>query len=309
MAILMAGGERDPNLAALIASAERLRVPVIDLRVPVGSSPRFHWDLLAGKLSLEGQKVSPVAAFTRLDIFAAMEDGRPEVSRRALGWEQAVSGYLMAEGVFHLNREIVPRAYNKPAALMLAAREGLRIPTTVVSNDLGHFEVEARSDHIAKPVAGGGFCVELGQAIRASDAGGTRAPMPAILQERLGAPEVRIYVIGGAAMAFEMRSPSLDYRVRQDADVILLEDVPAKEVGGLRRLMAKLRMDFGAADFKTDPATGELVFLELNTSPMFARFDYASEGRVSAFLLEALLEGGRREKRPEALAVGAVGQR
>ncbi len=45
--------------------------------------------------------------------------------------------------------------------------------------------------------------------------------------------------------------------------------------------MAELQMDYGAADFKTDPETGELVFLELNSSPMFARFDLEINGQLS----------------------------
>jgi D-alanine-D-alanine ligase-like ATP-grasp enzyme len=47
-------------------------------------------------------------------------------------------------------------------------------------------------------------------------------------------------------------------------------------------------MDFGAADFKTDPDTGQLVFLELNTSPMFARFDLVSGGQLCAAMVHEL---------------------
>jgi len=44
-------------------------------------------------------------------------------------------------------------------------------------------------------------------------------------------------------------------------------------------------LDFGAADFKTDPDAGELVFLELNTSPMFARFNEVSQGTTLCRML------------------------
>jgi len=53
-------------------------------------------------------------------------------------------------------------------------------------------------------------------------------------------------------------------------------------------LMTVLGLDFGAADFKTDPADRALVFLELNTSPMFARFDYTAGGQLTAAILEEL---------------------
>jgi hypothetical protein len=48
----------------------------------------------------------------------------------------------------------------------------------------------------------------------------------------------------------------------------------------LRVLMSDFQMGFGAADFKTDASIGALVFLELNTSPMFARFDSQCDGAL-----------------------------
>ena len=53
--------------------------------------------------------------------------------------------------------------------------------------------------------------------------------------------------------------------------------------------MSALHMDFGAADFKTDPESGALTFLELNTSPMFARFDDIAGGRLSDAIVERLM--------------------
>ncbi|HLJ88913.1 MAG TPA: hypothetical protein VKZ53_18990 [Candidatus Angelobacter sp.] len=38
-----------------------------------------------------------------------------------------------------------------------------------------------------------------------------------------------------------------------------------------------------------DPDTGHLIFLELNTSPMFARFNVVSEGRISTAMVRELM--------------------
>ena len=95
-------------------------------------------------------------------------------------------------------------------------------------------------------------------------------------------------MIGQFAFAFEVRSGSLDYRVKQDAELVLLSEVP-REVGMIRELMSRLRVDFGAADFKTDPDTGQLLFLELNISPMFARFDEVSGGQLCAAIIHYLV--------------------
>ncbi len=70
--------------------------------------------------------------------------------------------------------------------------------------------------------------------------------------------------------------------------VLALSQVPS-EVEPLRVFMSKLKMDFGAADFKSDPKTGKLIFLELNTSPMFARFNQVSNGALCRGMLETLL--------------------
>jgi D-alanine-D-alanine ligase-like ATP-grasp enzyme len=61
-----------------------------------------------------------------------------------------------------------------------------------------------------------------------------------------------------------------------------------RELCALRKLMTRLGLDFGAADFKTDPDTGELIFLELNTSPMFAKFDLVSGGQLTAAIIQEL---------------------
>jgi hypothetical protein len=184
------------------------------------------------------------------------------------------------------NRDIVPAASNKPAVLMLAQKAGLRVPATLVSNEVSALTSSSAS-RIAKPVAGGDYCYPLDEALGRSPVLGGALPMPAIAQDRLEPPEVRIYVIGRHAFAFGVQSESLDYRVKQDAAVSLLPEVPI-EITGLRALMSELKMDFGAADFKTGPGQ-QLRFLELNTSPMFAHFDQVAQGGLTSAMIEALV--------------------
>lgn len=212
----------------------------------------------------------------------------PEVSARAYAWYQTVMGWLLSEpGIRIFNRRMSAAATNKPAALVMAKNAGLRIPPTTVTNQPGGFHGEQLDSMIAKPVAGGDYCYSLAEALAKTDLRSGLAASPAIVQKRLVPPEVRIYVIGQSAFAFEVRSNSLDYRVNQDAELVLLPDVPP-ELSMLRQLMSQLGLDFGAADFKTDPDTGHLVFLELNTSPMFARFDQVSQGRLCEAMLREL---------------------
>lgn len=288
MALLLAGGHDDLNLAVLAQAAQRANVGLLDLRLPATEGRAFCWNPGEGAARFDGTELRAKAGFIRHDVFGGIQDPRPEVSARALAWHQTVMGWLLSEpGIRIFNRRMSAAATNKPAALVLAKKAGLRIPPTTITNQPGGFRAEQLDSMIAKPVAGGDYCYSLAEALAKTDLRGGLAASPAIVQKRLVAPEVRIYVIGQSAFAFEVRSSSLDYRVNQDAELILLPAVP-QELPMLRQLMSGLRLDFGAADFKTDPDTGDLVFLELNTSPMFARFDHASQGRLCDAMLREL---------------------
>lgn len=280
--LLLGGGHADPNLNVLAQAAQALDVEVLDARVAQDGGPGFTWNLDAGTAVIDGRVLQPTCAFVRHDVFT------PGQGDRQMGWYQAVAGFVQANPeirVFNRNMSLV--AQNKPAALCAARSVGLAIPSTIVTNEKAQLLADP-DGAIAKPVAGGGYCLSLRDAIERAEVRQERLAMPALVQKRLAAPEVRVYVIGQETFAFEMRTESLDYRVKQDVELILRE--PPEEASALRCLMKKLQMDFGAADFKTDPETGRLTFLELNTSPMFARFDYDSQGQLCRAMVRALTE-------------------
>ncbi len=284
------GGLADANLASLAQAAEAAGLPWLDGRVPPDHSPCFHWALDGTVHRMPwGDGPAPSAVFHRHDVFGPMADPRPVVAERAAGWSAAIEGWLLAHpGVRSVNAGIRPVAFNKPASLLRARAAGLRIPPTWLSNDVAALRTRLASPCIAKPVAGGGHCQTLADAVGALPTTLAHSAMPALIQPRLVAPECRVFVVGAQALAFEVRSPSLYCRVLQDAEVYpiaLPGCTPA-----LLRLMAEFGMDFGAADFKTDPDTGEWVFLELNTNPMFARFDEASGGALAGAMVRWLLQ-------------------
>jgi glutathione synthase/RimK-type ligase-like ATP-grasp enzyme len=294
--LLIGGGQADPNLQALRQAADGLGVPCVDLCVPPGQSPRFHWSLsVSGQASEDlplpwGGTEMPTGAFLRQDVFAAMTDPRAAVSERAQGWFASLHGWLLAHPqVRSFNADITATAFNKPAALLQARAAGLRIPHTWVTNDVALLRERLSAPCIAKPVAGGGLCQTLDEALQTIDptAPVEHSAMPALIQPRLAAAEMRLFVVGQHHFAFDVSSPSLDYRAQQDATVTLTEVPP--EVQPLRELMRRMRMEFGAADFKRDPDTGEWVFLELNTSPMFAHFNWASEGALCRAMVQHLV--------------------
>lgn len=288
--ILVAGGDRDPNLESLVATLERRGHEVFFLAVGAERHPWILWDLPSDRLVVDGRGLAPRAAFVRHDVFTHLADSRPASAHRAFAWYTTVASWVAAHGeVRALNRQSREAAAQKPHALHLAREAGLAIPPTRITNHLeGLAGLAPGEPKVVKPVNGGGYCERLDDVLAKTEARDGATAAPAIAQPELVQPEVRVYGIGGRFLAFSMISEDLDYRVRQSARVEPLPEVPAGLAGGLARLMERMGLDFGAADFKTSRDTGDLLFLEMNTSPMFAAFDLVSGNAVSEALTDFL---------------------
>ncbi len=289
MSLLIAGGKLDPNLSRLVAACEALSVPFIECRHGQGESPAFEWQAASGIASIDGRFCIPRGAFLRHDVFEGLDTPSPKIGMKALAWHQAVNGWLLSQPSIRIfNRNHLPVSLSKPATLIAARQAGLVVPLTEVTNLEPSIRAASELGSVTKPVAGGDYCYFISDILEGTEFRNQLASCPAFIQPRLVAPEVRVYVIGSYDFAFEMRSPSLDYRVHQDAEVVPMPKVP-DVISGLRKLMTTLQMDYGAADFKTDPETGDLMFLELNTSPMFARFDMEVNGTLAQSIVRTLL--------------------
>ena len=295
--LLIAGGSADSSIESIAAQAERRGLETRVLRVGPGTNPSLVWSFDGDRLTIDGEEASPAAVFLRYDVFSHLADGRPETAYRAGAWFTALQGWLLAHPEVRMLNRRHDRVTNKPYVLHLAASVGLRIPTTVITNELDALEREAAAlgPSIAKPLTGGGFAQPLEELLAATERREGRSAAPAFVQQRLVPPEVRIYGVGMGAdrhyVAFRVDSAELDYR-SDDASVVVHlppSEVDGDAVQGLGKLMDALEMDYGAADFKANPATGRLAFLEINSGPMFAGFDAVSDGAVSDAILDYLM--------------------
>jgi glutathione synthase/RimK-type ligase-like ATP-grasp enzyme len=125
---------------------------------------------------------------------------------------------------------------------------------------------------------------------------------PWIVQEKLAYPEMRIFRVGRHYFAFSITSPDIDYRNSDDFTLVEVEP-PQEQVEALQRLTDLLGLDYAAADFKTHPQTGRLMFLEVNTMPMFTAYDDAAQGRLSD-ALALFLRGGAFSPKAAAKPAG-----
>lgn len=274
--ILVAGGQLDPNIGALLKRVLARGLPFRDLLVGPSLAPAIRITL-GGELALDGQVVEPTACFVRHDVFLSQKTGEVADQRAALNWYHAVRGWAGSRAdVRLLNRRARGADHNKLENLARAIETGLAVPATVVATDAE--ALAWNGPKVRKPVAGG----ELTEAV--SDA--TPPTYPYFIQARLDRPELRAYRVGDRVLGFELESPDLDYREHQA--VSLREGVvPAELADRLVSLCEALGLDFAAADFMRGP-DGEWIFLEVNSQPMFAAFDKVAEGRLADAILDWL---------------------
>ncbi len=281
--VLVVGGAADRSLTDLLERAGELGAPVRGLLVHPDQTPRLTWDLEEDTLWLDGEPVWPAGVFLRADVFWSTLDDRPEAGYRSDAWHGTLQSWARAHpDVRLLNRDMRP--VSKPEALLRARRAGLWIPETVISNDLALLQARAAEGAVAKPVGGGGHCHPLAELLERTPTREGATAAPAIVQTRMPGLDVRIFAVGAERFAFTLVSSVLDYRLDPRVRV-LVRPLPGPEVmAPLDRLLDELGLDFAAADLRED-ADGRLRFLEVNTQPMFAAFDAAVEGALSAAIL------------------------
>jgi hypothetical protein len=273
--LLVAGGQLDPNIGALLRECLARRVAFRDILIGPDLRPAvsIHLD---GRFLLEGEPLAITSCFVRHDVFLAQKTGAMEDSRAALNWFHAVRDWAASRpDIRLLNRHARSADEGKFGMLVKATALGLRVPRTMVSTSMS--DAPGR-DAIRKPVAGG----ELTEHCEPAE-----LPYPYFLQERLARPELRIYRVGSRLFGFHIESPDLDYRKRHDV-TLSRADVPDDIAGLLVALCDELGLDFAAADFMRSE-DGSWVFLEVNSQPMFAAFDRITGGEVSGAILDWLL--------------------
>jgi hypothetical protein len=237
------------------------------------------WDLTADVLTIDGEVVAPRAVFLRHDVFSTPS------AARAFAWYTTVLSWAMAHrDVRLLNRHHAAHLL-KPQQLLLARECGLHIPATVITNDASR--LETMQDRVVKPVGGGEYTQPLTAALASAPRRDNALAAPAIVQETLVPPELRIYRAGDRFVSFHVVAGTLDYRTDPKARVEPVKS-DRRLVAGLRKLTDALGLDFAAADFKQCPRTKRMLFLEVNSGPMFAAFDAVSERAVSKAIVREL---------------------
>lgn len=278
--LLVAGGQLDPNIGALLRRILARKVNFADLLVGPKLLPRLRFDLDTDGLWIDGKAISPRGCFIRHDVFS-QQAKPPVIPAEALGWYYAIKGWALSRaGVRLFNRSSAGDG-SKISNLIQARAVGLEIPQTIISNEIEE-SLLCDTHWISKPVGGGEYTVDLVP-------GGYEKVLrsPHFFQQKMHRPELRIYRIGNALFPFSIESPDIDYRMSKNVSI----DVSVCEEGLASRfvlLCDRLGLEFAAADFMRHPKTGAMVFLEINSQPMFVAFDRLMEGKMSDAIIDWL---------------------
>ena len=254
-------------------------MPYVRLLAGSETHPVLTWDLATDVLTIDGEVVAPGAVFLRHDVFSTPS------AARAFAWYTTVLSWAAAHRRVRLLNRHHSAHLLKPQQLLLARDCGLDIPSTVITNDAS--ALEKMHNRVVKPVAGGEYTQPLATALASAPRRDNALAAPAIVQETLVPPELRVYRAGDRFVSFHVVASTLDYRTDAKARVEPVKN-DRRLLTGLRRLTAALRLDFAAADFKRCPRTGRMLFLEVNSGPMFAAFDAVSDRAVSRAIVQEL---------------------
>jgi len=288
--ILVAGGQLDFNIGALLRRMLQRRVRFKEVLVGPGKPPRLTIDLDKDRLVLDGRAIRPTACFMLHDVFLAQAGGTgaQEANAAALNWYAAIKGWELAhDDVRGFNKNSIGADSNKLANLYAARRCGLTVPPTVLTNEFAALKGRRSPPLIQKPAAGGDYTGLLAELVDKLAARGPVALYPRFVQPRMKRPELRVYRVGETLLGYSLDSPDLDYRTHQRV-TLKPARVPKAVAQPLVALCDALALDFAAADFMRDPKTGEFVFLEVNSQPMFAAFDRVSGGKLCDAIIDHL---------------------
>ncbi|MEP7031450.1 MAG: hypothetical protein ABI830_11000 [Pseudolabrys sp.] len=289
--ILVAGGQLDFNIGALLQRMLRRRVKFVSVLLGPDLMPRLTVDVAKDTLVLNGKAIRPRACFMRHDVFLAQQVATADAHAASLNWYVAIKGWELAhDDVRGFNKKSSGAEANKLRNLYLARQHGLDIPATLLTNEFKPLRKKMRGPLIVKPAGGGEHTEEFGSFAASLS---TRTPMvryPRFVQRRMLRPELRVYRVGDALFGFALSSPDIGYRSANRARL-----KTARVPGALGRKLTSfcdaLGLDFAAADFMRDPETRDFRFLEVNSQPMFAAFDKVSGGRLCDAIIDHLSRG------------------
>jgi len=287
--LLIVGGEADPNTRRV---ADQAAIRGIDFVIADTDTPavaQIQWDIANPIIRLGSDVLCPQAIFLRHNVFGPTGAIQTESTAVASYAHTVVREFAHAwPEIRILNRRVLGQTNSKSANLALARRLGFCVPHTLVTTSQTQLPEEVdQATLIAKPLLGGAHTQTAADFV-AADAASAQPLPPQFVQHRLDGHNVRVFVIGGETFAFHIDSDLLDYRDERSNVVHAIATPPGLEQPCIEMADA-IGFDYCAFDFRGTQAFDEMHFLEVNSFPMFVRFDMECENRLVDKMLSVLL--------------------
>jgi ATP-grasp ribosomal peptide maturase len=186
----------------------------------------------------------------------------------------------------------------KPAQLSAAARSGLRIPPTLVTNDLARARsfVHEHGSTVYKPLRntdytdqdGRGLTVWVDVVEPAELDAGVGQTMHLFQQYVDKVADIRLTAVGDRLFAVRIDgSPGVDWRRHYDDLTYTLISTPPEVANAVRDYLGVFGLTYGAFDFGLD-ATGGWHWYECNPNGQFAWFPDPITSRITATIADLL---------------------
>lgn len=216
-----------------------------------------------------------------------------------------LGGTLYAlDGPLWVNHPLrVAAADYKAAQLAVATRLGLRVPPTLVTNDLDEARafIAYHRDVIFKTLRwtpyerGGVGMTTWTEPVTADDLDETVAAAPHLFQARVDkAADLRVLVVGDQVFAVRIESDLLDWRKDYSAHSYHVVDLPDRLGRILRAYLGHFGLVSGTFDLALD-RDGESHWLELNPNGQWGWLETETGLPMSAAFAELLASGGPLE--------------
>jgi glutathione synthase/RimK-type ligase-like ATP-grasp enzyme len=279
--LLIVGGQSDPNTRRIVDQAHLHEINYFFWDTDRPQANRIAWDFDSPRIDLGDDTIEPTAVFLRYNVF----DGNPDQNLSAF---ELVQAFVYAwPNVRVLNRDSMADSNNKSRNLRIATDVGLEIPQTLVLGDLTPLStIPDPAQRAIKPLSGGAHTQAVENVYQ--DIETLSALGPQFVQTKLQGENLRLFVIGGKPFCFHLKTTKLDYR-DDDSVTVHQVDTPSSIVQPSMKLIERIAFDYCALDFRCRREMDEPVFLEVNSFPMFVRFDDAGQNCLADAMLEFLV--------------------
>jgi hypothetical protein len=258
---------------------------------------RFHYrDAVAGKLDLSSVR----SVWWRRPQPYEFENDLEDTYFAANECEEALSGVWSAMDASWINPPVPDQAaHKKTYQLKLAQDLGLEIPETLVTNDPREAErfLKRVGQAIYKPFSATNDKWRetrlIGEEERRNLALIRHAPV--ILQEYIPGMDYRVTVVGDrvfpACLDARKANYPVDFRMNVHGVEIKAATLPAPIEKAIHKLMKRLKLVYGAIDFRFDERNERFCFLEINPAGQWLFVEETTRQPIARTLAEELIKG------------------